>query len=602
MVWSDSSLSELVVSLRRRGRDFSDVEVKRASGGVPHVSETLCALANMPGGGTILFGFDESAGFATVGVDDAARLEAAVADQARALTPPVMVGFTEATVEGAAVVVATVVGLPLRDRPCRYRGRAYLRQSDGDYVMSDQEVLQLAQQSVLAQGGRPRFDASPVDGASRRDLDPELVVEFIAAARKSSRRLSTEPDEAILRLCGVVCAADDRLTLAGLYALGRYPQQFLPSLSITAAVELGPETGARTRDLVHLDGPLPDLLEDAMDWVQRNTVTTIRYGEDGHARDAQEIPMAAVRELVANALVHRDLSPATFGKRVEIRLKGDTLVIGNPGGLWGISTQQLGTPRGKSAVNEYLYELCKLIQTPSRARVIEGEGGGIREVRAALRHANMAEPQFLDYGVAFTVLVPRASLIGPADMDWLRQHDPQGRLTDVQRQIVVSMRHGGRWTNSLVREEFAPTDSRVAATTLQELVDLGLSVPVGETRGRAYMIDPRYRAGDMSEAPPRVAIVRQDGEPDQDELPQEPQSDAPAPFTQPNASTQAIIDVITPGPLTLRQIMAATGLSDQAVRYRLDKLKAGGHVLVDGGWGVRGTTYQARARVLGPTG
>lgn len=91
------------------------------------------------------------------------------------------------------------------------------------------------------------------------------------------------------------------------------------------------------------------------------------------------IGCGAIRELVANALVHRDLGPHTLTKRVEIRLLPDRLVIASPGGLWGVSTDQLGTARGESAVNEHLYAICTSLTTLEGARVIEGEGGGIGE-------------------------------------------------------------------------------------------------------------------------------------------------------------------------------------------------------------------------------
>ncbi len=43
-------------------------------------------------------------------------------------------------------------------------------------------------------------------------------------------------------------------------------------------------------------------------------------GVDGDAPNSEEIPAIAVRELVASALVHRDLSAHCQTKRVELRL------------------------------------------------------------------------------------------------------------------------------------------------------------------------------------------------------------------------------------------------------------------------------------------
>lgn len=403
MRWTSDRLLRVIDSLRERGGDHTEIEAKQAAGGTPSLAETLCAFANLPNGGTILLGIDEGADFAVRGIAHLADAESAIASQARnAVTPAVSVAFETVDVDGKTVLVVTVAGLAPADRPCRTvtGGRAYLRQGDGDYLMSEQEVAQ-----VLALRDRPRHDIAPVPGSSIADLSPELMATFLSEARATSRRLAAATDAQILRYKGVVDEATSTLTVAGLYALGIYPQAFAPALSITAAVEPADREVGRTIDLVHLDGPLPDLLDDAMAWVLRNVPSTIRYSPDGHAHDERTIPMAAVRELIANALVHRDLGPHTRGRRVEIRIRNGHLYISSPGGLWGVSTDQLGQPNGKSAVNEFLYEIGKLTRDGKRHRIIEGEGGGLREVRAALAQAQLPAPEFHDSAVRLTVVV-----------------------------------------------------------------------------------------------------------------------------------------------------------------------------------------------------
>lgn len=585
MRWTSETIEELLLELRAHGKDFEDVEVKLGAGGVPQLGDTICAFGNMPNGGIIVVGLDENDGFAAVGVADPGLIEQGIAATARtAVVPPVQVSFQEADVGGATLVIATVSGLPSNQRPCRYQGQAYLRQSDGDYPMSELEI-----QQVMALRERPRYDAQPVDGTSVNDLDSDLVADFINSARATSRRLATEPGDVVLMRKAVVAPDGIRLTTAGLYALGKYPQQFLPSLSITAAVLLDPRSGQRTRDRVHLDGPLPEMLDSAVEWVQRNTVTTTRFGIDGHGRDVPELPMVAVRELIANALVHRDLGPHTRTQRVEIRLRGDELVINNPGGLYGVSLQQLGTPNGKSAVNEFLYDICKLARTPSGNRVIEGEGGGIREVQRALRAANMRPPRFSDAGVRFTAILPRHSLINPADIRWLANNDPTSSLNSVQQQIVTSMRHGQTWTNALVREEFAPIDSRDAKAALQGLVNMGFAITKGERGQTEYLIEPVHATSEPLERPqvvvhPPVSDVAAG----QDPLP----GAADAPDASITANGLIVWDALAGGPLTLDQVAIRTRLSERQAGYALTKLREAGFVERKGGPGRRDTTYR----------
>jgi ATP-dependent DNA helicase RecG len=309
--------------------------------------------------------------------------------------------------------------------------------------------------------------------------------------------------------------------------------------------------------------------------VHRNTATTIRFGADGHGRDYEEIPLVAVRELVANALIHRDLSPHTHGKRVEIRLKNDRLFITNPGGLWGVSREQLGEPGGKSAVNEFLYELAKNVRTADNSRVIEGEGGGIREVRSALRLAGLQEPFFVDTGVQFGVTVPRHAWFSAADLAWLAQTGLP--LTDLQRSIAVSMRHGQVWTNALVRQELGPIDSTQARAALQGLVDNGIAQAQGQRGQRTYRLRQQPVSGEA--APPgdhdeRLTII--------------PSEIAAI------SKNAAVVWSHLRDPLTKAAVVQATGLSTSQVSYALRSLESAGVLTIDGGWGRAGTTYQRR--------
>ncbi len=100
----------LVELLRRAGGDTADVEVKAAAGGLPaSLTETLCALANLPGGGTVLLGIDEHMGFAPVALADPQVLKQGLASKARGFVPPVQLDIIdEATVDGQPVVAAIV--------------------------------------------------------------------------------------------------------------------------------------------------------------------------------------------------------------------------------------------------------------------------------------------------------------------------------------------------------------------------------------------------------------------------------------------------------------------------------------------------------------
>lgn len=572
MTWTSATLDDVIRDLRARRGDTTTIEVKAAAGGCPDLGDTLCAFANMPDGGVILLGLDEESGFAAVGLTDVATLESGVASIARnAVSPSVACSFQTVQYKGNDVLVCTVPGLPLEHRPARYRGQAYLRQSDGDYVMSEQEVAQVELQKT--QGfKRTHPDRASVEGATMADLDQGLLTAFLSSARASSRRHASASDAEILRRMGVLTASGDQLTVAGLYALGKYPQQFLPTLSITAAVQLPSGTAGRTRDLAHFDGPLPEMLDEALEWVRRNTRDIMGYDERGHGVDRPELPMLAIREIVANGLVHRNLDAVTDSKRVEIRLRDDRLVVTSPGGLWGVSEHQLGKPDGKSAVNVTLYEICKLARTLDGSRVIEGEGGGIREAMFALLDAGMRPAKFIDAGVRFTVVVSRHTLIEDEDLAWLSGL-PDGRhLTSEQRAVLASMRHGEEWTNSQVRERLAPMDSVAARRMLQDLVTLGLAEMTGHRGGAAYRLSASVSRDDTSMTSRQA-------------------DDLPARVAAMNGNAVSVWKSLNQ-PRTFRELADLVPLTRRQIRYALDQLRERDCVSMRGGQGTWDATYE----------
>lgn len=286
---------------------------------------------------------------------------------------------------------------------------------DGDYAMSQVEV-----QAFLANRTTPLFDQEVPPGASREDLDRDLVEGYIRSCRESSASLRRLSDEDILLHTGVIGDRDGGPTVAGLLALGVHPQRFMPNVVIQASV--GPLPGdppdMRARDSQRFDGPIPLMLEEALLWVARNTRTRIRFGADGHGRDEPEYPPDAVRELIVNALVHRDLGPYALSQSITLKIERDQLVISNPGGLWGVTVDRLGTIGVTSARNGYLIRICQNVRAGRDRRVIEALASGIPTVLRSLHDARMAPPRFYDEETRFTARISSdpATPVGGAEI------------------------------------------------------------------------------------------------------------------------------------------------------------------------------------------
>ena len=265
---------------------------------------------------------------------------------------------------------------------------------------------------MVAQRTRTGFDEEPVEYTSIADLDEGLKTAYLRDVRAKSRRLAGSSDEEVLRRKGIIALGTDNLSLAGLYALGSYPQEFRPSLKVTGVV-IDPNGKARNLDKFEADGPIPAMLEETLAWINRNLAHPVVELSNGHLINGQEVPDIALREILSNALVHRSLNPKADTEEVRVRIFPDRISVENPGGLYGITLQRLQEYGERSRVNDRLYDICTHVTTPEDGyRVIEGEGSGIYTAQEAVRQAGLKPIKFVDGVIRFTAMISREPLVG----------------------------------------------------------------------------------------------------------------------------------------------------------------------------------------------
>ena len=563
-------MRETLSQLRAFGDDTTLVECKTAGGGVPkNIGETLCAFANMPQSGAILLGVSERRGFEVTGVDDPAQMEKKVTSVNRAAVKPApQLEFTHLSLEGKNVVVVEVTPLLPSEKPASYDGKPYLRQADGDYVMNSND-LKMLELSALAERQQAHFDFESVPGTDADVLDGEVLTGYLKAVRGSRSRISKIDDDAQLLQVTNVTNSEGNVRFGGLYALGFLPQSVEPALGATAAVRLSRGEGVgRNRNLTEIEGPLPVMLTEAMEWIQQNSDTVSRYTNSGHLVDEPELPPSAIREVLANALVHRDLGPSVdVGKKVEIRITERMLIVVSPGGLRGLSVSQLESPvLTKSPVNKRLYEIARYLRTEDGERVIEGEGGGIQEILAATREARLPKPRFIDNGVEFKVLFPRGSRFTEEQNTWLKGLQSGGeQFTPTEEDLLVELQNHGATSFQAITQRYTPLGEQACRNMLRKLVNAGAIV---ESDGVFSLSgeSPRQHSDFTARAESLAALGK---------------------------NVPAVYQAIPPaGAVTLKELQATTGLSPAQLRYALEPLLDHAHVVMLGGQGQRTTTYR----------
>jgi ATP-dependent DNA helicase RecG len=406
------SLIDIIALLRYEKNDNQYYEVKAAAGGFPdNALETISAFCNTPGGGTLIFGVDENLEFEVVGVYDLKLCRQTLANHAKK-SFNVRVEMNTALIEfdGKLVVCAEIKEADKSLKPVMIAntGKSYIRMYDGDYELSD-----LEKQRFVAERGVSRYDEAALPGSGPGDLNLQLVDDYLTNRRAQSKVLAgMERDEVLVRT-GVMTPSGE-LTVAGALSLGVYPQQFLPNYSIRASVRKRAKTSATVRavNARTFDGPLSMILSEAVKWVRDNGDELIRDLPDGRVLSVNEYPPVAARELIANALIHRDLNPVSMVESISMTIEDSRLVISNPGGLYGIAVSELGRT-GSRTRNSSLAEICQYITAEDGENVIEKLGTGIPKTLNELLRYHMRAPSFIDGGIYFTVALE--SGIIPAD-------------------------------------------------------------------------------------------------------------------------------------------------------------------------------------------
>lgn len=386
-------LDMLIEKIRSHRCEMQNVEVKAAAKGTPErLYDTFSSFSNQTGGGILVFGLDEKNGFDPVGVYDAQELQAKVSSAALMMEPPVRPFFTVTECEGKSVLAAEIAECEPDLKPCFYRpaGRlrgSYIRVGDADMLMTEFEIY-----SYEVYRKKIRDELRPVERALMSDLDGDKSNAYVTGLRIRKPQLKKMDDEKILRLQGITDGKAP--TVTGMMLLGEYPQGFFPQLSITAmavdGIEMGElaENGARFIDDRRLEGTIPEMLEDALAFVRRNIRHSVIIDNDGKRADRDEYPLAAVRELILNALIHRDYSMHTEDSPIRVIIFRDRLVVENPGGLYGrLTIDDLGNVPGDTRNPFLAGNLEVMIDTENRF-------SGIPSVREEMKKAGLMPPVF----------------------------------------------------------------------------------------------------------------------------------------------------------------------------------------------------------------
>lgn len=232
-----------------------------------------------------------------------------------------------------------------------------------------------------------------MENAKLTMINERRMADYLSAVKSERKNLTDNvSDEKIFELMGITNGGTP--TLAGLMTFSKYPQGYFPQLCITAVCLPGTEQGTTGNDGEHfidnkrITGAIPDMLEEAVKFVRKNSRTKTIIDDNGRRIDKPEYPIKAVREAILNTLVHRDYSIHTENVPIRIEMYRDRMEIVNSGGLYDkITIDALGKvhPETRNAALTNMLELL---------RVTENRYSGIPTMRNEFANAGLPTPIF----------------------------------------------------------------------------------------------------------------------------------------------------------------------------------------------------------------
>ena len=195
-------------------------------------------------------------------------------------------------------------------------------------------------------------------------------------------------------------------TLTGTMLFGLYPQCFYPQLFVACVVVPGKKLGdtgldgERFIDNKRVEGTIEEMLDGTLNFLRRNMKTKVIIDSYGKRTDITEYPIDALKEAVANALIHRDYSSYTDRGYISVNMYEDRLEIISPGALYG--PNKLDKIFDSTFMEVRNPTIVKILE--EKHSIVENRHTGIKTIMREMEKYNLPKPEFYEERDCFKVV------------------------------------------------------------------------------------------------------------------------------------------------------------------------------------------------------
>ena len=345
----------------------------------------ICGFANAQGG-KLYIGIADN--HEVVGVEDAKRLMEDIPN--KIVTNLGIIADVNLLSQNDKQFIEIVV--EPSSMPISYHGCYHYRSG-----ATKQELKGVAlQQFILKKMGRS-WDDMAHERADIECIDRNAIDYFLKSS-SNKNRLEALPKDAdtltVLRNLRLI-SDDGKLKYAALLLFAKDPQLYFPSVQFKIGRFGNDASELMFNDVV--EGNILEMVDKVMQLLaSKYLISPISY--EGIQRiERLEIPEEALRELLCNAIVHKDYQSDT----IQMKVYNDRVVLWNPGVLPdGFSIENLFSEHHSHARNR------NIAYAFHRAGFIEAWGRGIEKICKELSAASMQAPKFeqAEGGISVTIM------------------------------------------------------------------------------------------------------------------------------------------------------------------------------------------------------
>jgi ATP-dependent DNA helicase RecG len=416
----------------------------------------VCGFANAQGG-VIFIGKDDNG--KVVGLADYKRLMEDIPNKIKnAMGITAEVNLHEEQRKHFIEIITPPYSVPIS-----LRGRYYYRSGS-----TKQELTGTSLNEFLLKKSGKTWDDVVETRATFDDIDERTVKIFLAASQNTGR-LPENDGLSIPELFEKLRLTENgQLKRAAVIFFGKDPGKFYPGIY----VKIG-RFGKSDTDIIFQEmeeGNLIVLLQAVLNQLNHKFLIRSIEFEGMHRIEKGEYPLPALREMLLNALVHRNY----MGAPIQIRVYDDKISIWNEGTLpAGLTLDALKRSHSSRPRNPIIADVA------FKGGYIDAWGRGTIKIIDTCKEAELPEPEMQELDGGFSITLFKNTLT-------------EEKLTKLglnARQIkaVLFVKEKGKITNKEY-QEINETSDRTALRDLENLIELNVFVKEGEKKGTNYKL------------------------------------------------------------------------------------------------------------------